>query len=196
MAFFLRSRLVPFLSGALLGLVSLVWYLESEKRATASLAPAASVVASSVTNGSGGSPDFAATTGYAPNLMLRKGQGFRVYVRWLRGAMIRVNHNLNPSFDDPESFILDIERGVIHTNVGDLTNFLNDSLAKPPLRNIALSGDGDQITLRGTLHDFVPLPFEMLAKVSVAPANRVQLHVTKLSVLKIPLKGLLGGFHL
>jgi hypothetical protein len=194
MAFFLRSRLVPFLSGVLLGFISLVWYFESEKHATASLTP--SVVASSVTNGPGAATDFAATTVYAHNLMLRKGQGFRVYVRWLRGEMIRVNRNLNPSFDDPESFVLDIERGVIHTNVGDLTNFLNDSLAKSPLRNIALSGDGDQLTLRGTLHDFVPLPIEMLAKVSVAPANRVQLHVTKLSVLKIPLKGLLGGFHL
>jgi hypothetical protein len=196
MAFFLRSRLVPFLSGALLGLVSLVWYFDYERHATASLVPAASVVASSVTNGSGASTDFAATTVDAHNLMLRKGQGFRVYVRWLRGEMIRVDRNVNPSFDDPESFVLDIQRGVIHTNVGDLTNFLNDSLAKSALRNIALSGDGDQITLRGTLHDFVPLPIEMLATISVAPANRVQLHVTKLSVLKIPLKGLLGDFHL
>jgi hypothetical protein len=196
MAFFLRSRLVPFLSGALLGLVSLVWYFDSERHATASPAPTASVVASSVTNGPRASTDSAATNVDAHNLMLRKGQGFRVYVRWLRGEMIRVDRNVNPSFDDPESFVLDIQRGVIHTNVGDLTNFLNGSLAKSPLRNIALSGDGDQVKLRGTLHDVVPLPIEMIATISVAPANRVQLHVTKLSVLKIPLKGLLGDFHL
>jgi hypothetical protein len=196
MAFFLRSRLVPFLSGALLGLVSLVWYFDSERHATASPAPTASIVASSVTNGPRASTDSAATNVDAHNLMLRKGQGFRVYVRWLRGEMIRVDRNVNPSFDDPESFVLDIQRGVIHTNVGDLTNFLNGSLAKSPLRNIALSGDGDQVKLRGTLHDVVPLPIEMIATISVAPANRVQLHVTKLSVLKIPLKGLLGDFHL
>jgi hypothetical protein len=35
----------------------------------------------------------------------------------------------------------------------------------------------------------------MVATISVASGNRVQLHVTKLSVLKIPFKGLLGGFH-
>jgi hypothetical protein len=128
--------------------------------------------------------------------MLRKGQGFRVYVRWLRGQMIRVDRNVNPSFDEPESFVLDIEKGDIHTNVGDLTNFLNDELAKSPLRNIALSGDGDQIKLRGTFHDVVPLPIEMLATIAVAGGNRIQLHVTKLSVLKIPLKGFLGDFHL
>jgi hypothetical protein len=91
---------------------------------------------------------------------------------------------------------LDIQKGDIHTNVGDLNNFLNDELAKSPLTNIALSGDGDQVKLRGTLHDVVPLPIEMLATMSVVAGNRIQLHVTKLSVLKIPVKGLLGDFHL
>jgi hypothetical protein len=129
--------------------------------------------------------------------MLRKGNsGFRVYVRWLRGQMVRANPKVNPSFDEPDSFMLDIKTGVIHTNVGDLTNFLNDGLTNSPLKSITLSGDGDQIKLHGTLHNIVPLPIELIGSIAVAPANRIQLHVTKLSVLKIPLKGLLGDFHL
>jgi hypothetical protein len=129
--------------------------------------------------------------------MLRKGSaGFRIYVRWLRGEIIRVNRSINPSFDEPDSFVLDVKTGVIHTNVGDLTNFLNDGLANSPLKNVTLSGDGDQIKLHGTLHKIVPLPIELTATIAVAPANRIQLHVTQLSVLKMPVKALLGGFHL
>jgi hypothetical protein len=129
--------------------------------------------------------------------MLRKGEaGFRIYVRWLRGAIIRVNRGINPSFDEPDSFVLDVKTGVIHTNVGDLTNFLNQGLTNSPLKNVTLSGDGDQIKLHGTLHKIVPLPIELVGTIAVAPANRIQLHVTQLSVLKMPVKALLGEFHL
>jgi len=194
-----RARLITFVSACTLFLILLVWYFQSVKHATASPVTTASAppaVTSSADNGLASSHDSALTNIYAHNLMLRKGPGFRVYVPWLRGDMIRLNRNVNPSFDDPDTFALDIKSGVIHTNVGDLTNFLDDALAKSSLTNIALSGDGDQINLRGTLHNIVPLPIEMVATISVAPANRVQLHVTKLSVLKMPVKGLLGGFHL
>lgn len=194
-----RARLISFVSGCALFLILLIWYFQSVKHATASPASTASGSAAVTTPsdyGLTGSSDSALTTIYAHNLMLEKGPGFRVYVPWLRGEMIRLNRNVNPSFDEPDTFALEIKSGVIHTNVGDLTNFLDDALAKSSLRNVALSGDGDQIKLRGTLHNVVPLPIEMVATISVAPANRVQLHVTKLSVLKMPVKGLLGDFHL
>jgi hypothetical protein len=128
--------------------------------------------------------------------MLRKGPDFRVYVRWLRGQMVRSDRRINPSFDDPDSFFLDIKSGVLRANIGDLTNFLNASgLANSPLKNITLSGDGNQIKLRGTLHKIVPLPIELAGTISTASENRIQVHVTKLNILKVPFKGLLGGFH-
>jgi hypothetical protein len=145
----------------------------------------------------GTSPNSELTNVYAHNLMLRKGEaGFRIYVRWLRGEIIRVNRNINPSFDEPDSFVLDVKTGVVHTNVGDLTNFLNQGLTNSPLKNVTLSGDGDQIKLHGTLHKIVPLPIELVGTIAVAAANRIQLHVTQLSVLKMPVKALLGEFHL
>jgi hypothetical protein len=129
-------------------------------------------------------------------LMLRHGPDFRVYVRWLRGQMSRTHLNVNPSFDDPDSFFIDIKNGVIHANVGDIANLLNSGeIPNAPLKNISLSGDGNQIKLSGTLHKVVPIPIALTGTISAAPGNRIQLHVTKLSVLKIPLKGLLGSFH-
>jgi hypothetical protein len=111
--------------------------------------------------------------------------------------MSRTHRNVNPSFDDPDSFFLDIQNGVIHANVGDIGNLLNSGeIPNAPLKNISLSGDGNQIKLTGTLHKIVPIPIELRGNVSAAPGNRIQVHVTKLNVLKIPFKALLGSFHI
>src|SRR4051794_10555698 len=92
------------------------------------------------------SSDLNPTKVYAHNLMLRKGPSFRIYVRWLRGEMARARKAVNPTFDDPESFSLDIKTGVIRANIGDIANYLNSgALGDSPLRNIKLSGDGDQV---------------------------------------------------
>jgi len=182
--------------------VLLVWRFRSSKHPVESpvaITPPPTVVISGATAAIPEASDLSETgptNVYAHNLKLRKGPGFRIYVRWLRGQMVRAKRNVDPSFDDPDSFVLDVKTGVIRTNVGDLANFLNDGVSNSPLRNITLSGDGDQIKLHGTLHKVVPLPIEMIATISVASGNRVQLHVTKLNVLKVPLKGLLGGLHI
>ena len=111
--------------------------------------------------------------------------------------MVRTRHTINPTFDDPESFVLDVKAGVIRAAVGDITNFLNAiGSANSVLKNMTLSGDGNQIKLHGTLHKIISLPVELIGTIAAVPDNRIQIHVSKLSVLKIPLKGLLGGFHI
>jgi hypothetical protein len=140
---------------------------------------------------------LAATNVYAHNLLLRRGPSFRIYVRWLRGQMARSHRNVNPSFDDPDSFFLDVQAGVIRANMGDLANFLNSGMvANSPLKNITLSGDGNQVKLTGTLHKIVPLPIELVGTINALPDNRIQLHVNKLSALKVPIKAILGGLHI
>lgn len=178
----------------------LAWWLLRAKRAApgpiSMITSPDAVISSGSGTGTGASTNYAPTAIYAHNLMLRKGPtGFRVYVRWLRGQMARTSRNLNPSFDDPDSFVLDVKTGVVHTNVGDLANFLNEGITNSPLTNIKLSGDGDQLKLQGTLHKVVPLPIEVMATIGVAPDNRIQIHVTKINLLKIPFKGLLGGMN-
>lgn len=134
---------------------------------------------------------------YAHDLLLRKGSQFRIYIPWFRGDLARTNPKIVPSFDDLDSFYLDVQAGVIHANIGDIGNFMNASGAadRSPLKNMKLSGDGDQIKLQGTLHKVVPLPIELEGTISAAPGNEIHIHVTKLSMLKVPLKGLFGLFH-
>ncbi len=141
--------------------------------------------------------DLNPTTVYAHNLILRKGPVFRIYIRWLRGQMLRTHPNVTPSLDDSESFVFLIQKGVIHANLGDIGNYLNaEPPASFPLRNISITGEGDQLKIAGTLHKAVPLPVEILTTVSSTPDGRIHLHVTKIDALKIPVKALLGGLHI
>jgi hypothetical protein len=196
----MRSRLTLLISAVVLLLILLVWRFQSKKHAPeSSMTPAGYVPpsdSSEATPPASASSDSAPTNVYAHNLMLRKGPSFRVYVRWLRGQMARARRGVNPSFDDPDSFVLEIKTGVLRANIGDISNFLNaGGMPNSPLKNITLSGNGDQIKLKGTLHKVVPLPIEMIGNIAAAPGNRIHIHVTKLSVLKIPFKGLLGSFN-
>ncbi len=111
--------------------------------------------------------------------------------------MARARKAVNPSFDDPESFSLDITTGVIRANIGDIANYLNSgALGDAPLKNVKLSGDGDQVKMGGTVRKVIPLPIELTGTLSIVGENGIQIHVTKLSVLKVPVKGLLGTFKL
>jgi hypothetical protein len=135
---------------------------------------------------------------YAHNLMLRKGPDFRVYIRWLNGELVPTKKSVAPSFDDSESFVLEVQKGIIHANIGDISHYLNaGNVAGSPLQNISLTGNGDQISVHGTIHKLhIPLPIGLDGTISASPDGRIHLHVNRLSVLKVPVKGLLGDFHL
>jgi hypothetical protein len=191
----MRARLAVLVSVCIL-LAFVVWHLRSTRLANLPAGSATSRVTSVPAVTIPPTPESAPTAVYAHNLMLRRGPNFRIYVRWLRGNMVRTQHDVNPSFDDPESFFLEIKTGVIRANIGDIGNFLNaGGVPDSPLRSITLLADNDNIKLKGTLHKLISLPVELVGSVAAAPDNRIQLHVTKLSVLKIPLKGLLGGLR-
>ena len=141
--------------------------------------------------------DTTPTKVYAHNLLLHKGPNFRIYVIWINGHMVRTHPHINPSFDEAESFLLEIERGVIRANIGDIASFLNTSMPKDaPLKNISIQPDGENLKLHGTVHKMFTMPVEVNGTLTPAPEGQLRFHVNKLNVLKVPLKGLLGGFHI
>ena len=153
--------------------------------------------AASITSGSQtpSNDDLAPTLVYAHNIMLRKGRDFRIYIVWISGLMVRTKQNVNPSFDDADSFILQIQKGVIHANIGDVCKYLNSTAAQDtPLKDIDIQPDGELVEIRGTLKKVVPLPIEIVGSLAPTPDGLVRLHVQHISVLKVPVKGLLGSF--
>lgn len=188
----LRTRVFAFTAALFIfGLGWLVWHsrhrpISGNTSAATPSGPAASAL----------KDDPAPTLLYAHNLLLRKGPDFRIYVRWIRGQMLRTHADANPSFDDSDSFVLYIEKGVIHANIGDISNYLNAAMPKDaPLKNISIQPQGNLLKLHGTFQKGVSLPVELTGDISALPDGRVQFQVSKINVLKIPMKGLLGGFH-
>jgi len=180
---------------AVLVLIGLsVWYWNAGRTPSAPATPP--TTASQLANTPKAVATATATRIHAHNLLLRKGPDFRVYVRWLDGRLARTRRDTNPSFDRPDSFNLDVDSGVVRVNIGDIGHYLNTVLTDSPLKNVALVADGPNLKLTGTVHKVVPLPVQVIASITADSDDRIRLHVSKINVLKVPLKGLLGVFHI
>jgi hypothetical protein len=139
--------------------------------------------------------DLTPTLVYAHNIQLRKGPDFRIYIVWIAGQMVRTKPDVNPSFDEPDSFILKIEKGIIRANIGDIGKYLNSTTSQDsPVKNVDVQPAGELVKIRGTFKKVVPLPIEILGSLAATPDGLVRLHVQHISVLKVPVKGLLGTF--
>jgi hypothetical protein len=131
------------------------------------------------------------------NVILVERPGLQLRVRWLRGEMRPTKPNGVPSFDEPASFVLNIQSGIIATSLSDISGILNSGLLKgSPLEKVSLTAEGEQLKMTGTLHKGVPLPIEMVSTVSASPDGLVRLHMVKLRVLKLPVKGLVHALHI
>lgn len=143
-----------------------------------------------------GPPASGRTNMLMHNVILTEKPGFALRVRWLRGTMHPTQPGIVPSFDEPNSFVVDVEAGVVATTLDEISGLLNGGmLAGSPLEKVSLSAQGQQLKLNGTLHKGFPLPIEMVSDVSASPDGRIQLHAVKLRVLKLPVKSLLQSFH-
>jgi hypothetical protein len=183
---------------AIIAALLLGWFLgRLAMRRAVSSAPAESSVSASIRVAANvPSPsDRTPTLVYAHNVQLRKGPDFRIYIVWIAGQMLRTKPNVNPSFDEPDSFILKIEKGVIRANIGDIGKYLNSAMPKDsPLKNIDVQPQGELVKIRGNVKKVIPLPIEILGSLAATPDGLVRLHVQHISVLKVPVKGLLGTF--
>ena len=141
--------------------------------------------------------DRSPTLLYAHNLELRKGPNFRVYIRWVRGHMLRTSPQTIPSFDDPDSFLLNIQKGVIDVKIADLSKYMSTvSPANAPLQGITIAPYENHLKLHGSLHKVFSMPVEVEGTLSPGANGLVAFRVSKISALKVPIKGLLGVLHL
>jgi hypothetical protein len=189
-----RRGLLAFTVLILLGIAVLFWFWTARRRNPspprgASANPTETKLPSTLQSNAGD------TRVHAHNLLLSKGPNLHIYVRWLDGRLARTSRSITPSFDHPESFDLDIQTGVIRVNIGDIGQYINSSMTGSPLKNVTLLADGTNLKLTGVVHKIVALPVQVIASIAAAPGNQVRVHILKIDVLKMPVKGLLGLFH-
>jgi hypothetical protein len=117
-------------------------------------------------------------------------------IEYLRGALLPTRDE-PPWFDDPESFSLAIDTGVVTISAASLSALLNDYVFNydgSPLDNLTVTVDKGQLKQKGTLHKGIPLPFTIRAELSTTPDGRLRLHPTSVEVAGIGVKGLMRTF--
>jgi hypothetical protein len=100
------------------------------------------------------------------------------------------------SFDDPRSFVLDIDTASVALPTGDLSRLMNTyvfAYRGAPLRDLAFSIEGGHLVQRGILHKVVDIPFETTADLSVTPESEIRIHTLSMKICSIPGKGLMDA---
>ncbi len=134
---------------------------------------------------------------WAHNVLMQKGPHFRVYVRWIRGRMVRTVRDQEADFDHPQSFVLEIEKGMVDAKLTDIAEYLNTGQAgAPPLKDIQVEDHDGELQIKGTAHKIISVPVRLDGELTPMPDGRVHFHLKKLNVLKVPVKGLFGMFSL
>lgn len=128
------------------------------------------------------------------DVQLQESAGITLTVSWMRGRMYATDKGVTPSLDNPQSFTLEVQDGLISVSLPDVAKLLNTRVLKgSSLSSVKLTPQGDQLQITGTLHKIVPV--EVLASVGVSgDGQQIVLHIAKLHVLKMPVGGLLKVF--
>jgi len=114
----------------------------------------------------------------------------------LRGRMRSRRGDGVVSFDDPRSFVLDIDTGTVGFPTADLSRLMNTYVfAYPgaPLRALSFQVENGHLIQRGVLHKVVDIPFEMTGEVSVTDRGELRVHPIAMKICSIPGKGLMDA---
>ncbi len=115
-----------------------------------------------------------------------------VHIFSLQGKLVPAKQNGIPVFDDNRSFILAIRSAEIAISTNALANVLNQHVfASPdaPLKNIALSIDGNMLKITGRLHSKGDIPFEAEGTLSLTAQGEILIHTQKIKAAHLPVKG-------
>jgi hypothetical protein len=146
----------------------------------------------------------AATAGGSPWALMRNVHmvvmpGVILEVRELHGQLQPARRGGVPTFDDPRSFRIAIDRATTAISTASLAALLNGyTFAYPgaPLRGLAIEAKDGKLKQKGTLHKGVDLPFEMEGELSPRPDGRLRVHPTSIKVGGVPAKKLLDALGL
>jgi hypothetical protein len=198
----MRPRPLILLCALAVAAVGILWLALAGMRTPSSKAAARPAVSTAQRQAALSEPGPDATEPtriYAHNLLLQQGPSIRVYIPWLRGELVRRNAALVPSLDLPDSFALQVERGVMRVQMKDLSRFLNSgTIPNAPFSHVSFAEKNGLLVMHATVHamKMLPVPVELAGTLSAVGGNLVAFQATKIHVLKMPVGGLLHTFDL
>jgi hypothetical protein len=131
------------------------------------------------------------------NVNFRLTRDIALEVRSLRGQLQRTRPDAPVTFDDPESFLVEVSSAEVAVTPASLTTLMNSYvLAYPdaPIKHLELSIRGQKLIQKGTLHKGIDLPFEIEGSLSVTEDGNIRVHAEKIKSEHLPVKGLLHLF--
>jgi hypothetical protein len=131
------------------------------------------------------------------NVAFRFAQDVELEVRTLKGRLKRTKPDRPVTFDDSDSFTLEIDTGEVAITTASLTALLNSyvfAYAGAPVKNIQVTVKGSRLIQKGMIHKGVDLPFEIEGPISATADGNIRLHADKIRSEHVPVKGLLHLF--
>ena len=135
------------------------------------------------------------------NVNFHVGNGVELRVFYLTGRLASAAPGKVPTFDDVNSYVIEIDSARVAMTAGSLSNLMNNVLfAGPsaPIKGTKVEIEGGELKQTGTLKKGVSVPFTMRASLGVTPDGQLRLHPTSMKAAGIIPKGLLDffGVHL
>ena len=131
------------------------------------------------------------------NVNFRFARDIAFEVRTLRGQLRRTKTDVPVTFDDSESFTVEVDSAEVAITPASLSALMNSYVLGydgAPIKNIAIRINGSRLIQKGTLHKGVDLPFEIEGSVSATDDGNIRVHADKIKSAHIPVKGLLQLF--
>ena len=131
------------------------------------------------------------------NVNFRIARDIVLEVHTLRGLLKRTKPGVPVTFDDSDSFYVDVDTAEVAISAASLTALLNSYVLAyegAPIRNVNVTMAGGRIVQKGSIHKGVELPFEIDGSVSPTAGGEIRLHADKIKSAHVPIKGLMHLF--
>jgi len=128
------------------------------------------------------------------NVMYHFRDEITVHIRDLLGQLIPDNPEGPVIFDDKNSFTLRIDGAEIAMGTDALSRVLNQQVfgaSDAPLKQLAITADGNVLTVKGKLHSKGDLPFESKGSLSATDDGEIRIHIQKIKAAHLPVKGIM-----
>jgi hypothetical protein len=130
------------------------------------------------------------------NVLFRYSPELTVFITRLHGSLQTTPGHPVASFNDPNSFVLAADAAEIRMSMAQLSALMNSWLLRSPkaqLKNIAITAQGNELLIRGTMKKGLHIPFKSTGEPTLSNDNRIRINVKKMSAADLPVKGVMDA---